>query len=486
MKAVDQNAWWLALDQGGHASRALVFDAQGQLIAQAFAPIQTYTNGDRVEHDALDISQSLRTCIQQIAVQLGNNCARIAAAGLATQRSSVVCWHRTTGVALSPVLSWQDRRQAEWLKTYAEHEALIQRTTGLVLSPHYGASKLRWCLDHLPQVQQALIDNQLRFGPLSSYLLHALLIEQPFCVDPSNASRTLLWSPATGEWSDELLDLFDIERETLPRCVPTRHAYGKVQVGTVQVPLRVCTGDQAAVPYAGGALRFDSIYLNIGTGAFALAPLDHDIPDAAPLLRSVLWSDTTRTVYALEGTVNGAAAALAWYAQQIGVAVTTLAEPLTDTLPVSASVPIFINAIGGVGSPFWLPSMRTHFVPEQSPDKAIANAQVAAIVESIAFLIAANLNAMRARLPHALQLRVSGGLSQCRYLCQNLASLCGLPVTVLPEPESTARGLAFLIADSPHQWPAQQSGDALSFTPRPNAGLQQRHRAWLQIMQGIT
>src|SRR5690348_9112196 len=102
---------WLALDQGGHATRALVFNSQGRQLLQAFAPISTRRDGeDRVEHDALEILDSVRTVIADISQALGGDVQRIHAAGLATQRSSIVCWDARDGAPLSPVLSWQDRR----------------------------------------------------------------------------------------------------------------------------------------------------------------------------------------------------------------------------------------------------------------------------------------------------------------------------------------------------------------------------------------
>jgi glycerol kinase len=104
---------FLALDQGGHASRALVFDQQGRQVAQAFAAIGTQRIGtDRVEHDAQEIVQSLHTVIEDVAHSLGPDTELVQAAGLATQRSSIVCWDARDGHALSPVLSWQDRRHA--------------------------------------------------------------------------------------------------------------------------------------------------------------------------------------------------------------------------------------------------------------------------------------------------------------------------------------------------------------------------------------
>ena len=208
---------YLALDQGGHASRALVFDAQGRPLARSLRTVGVFhPQPDWVEQDPEELVRSLQDAMREVCVELGAAAADIAAAGLATQRSSIVCWDPVSGAALSPVLSWQDRRASEWLTRFTPHAEAIHRTTGLMLSAHYGASKLRWCLDHLPAVAQAAADGRLACGPLASFLVFRLTTERTFAADPANAARTLLYSLRTRDWDDGLLHLFDIPRAVLP------------------------------------------------------------------------------------------------------------------------------------------------------------------------------------------------------------------------------------------------------------------------------
>ncbi len=483
---VEHAPLWLTLDQGGHASRAIVFDSAGRQVAHAFAPIDTRRiDAERVEHEPLDIVQSLRTVIDDVAEALGADVDRVQAAGLATQRSSIVCWHAQSGKPLSPVLSWQDRRNAALVEQLQPHRDEIQRLTGLVLSPHYGASKLRWCLEQLPVVQAAQQQAQLHMGPLSSYLLQTLLVERPHVVDPANASRTQLWSPASGDWSPQLLAWFGVPLDGLPRNVATIHEYGHLQFGPRQIPLRVCTGDQAAVPFANGPLNTHNVYLNLGTGAFALALLSHDVEHAAPLLRSVLYSDAQQSTFALEGTVNGAASALQWLAERNALDVQRATQALHRAQLAHLPVPIFINGIGGVGSPYWLPQVTSQFIATSTEHPCRDNdiTQLAAVVESIAFLLAANIELMRRQLPTLTHIVAGGGLSACTYLCDCLASLCGLPVMRLGERELTAKGLAYLVADRPQAW--LRDSQTTPFIPQHNAALHARQSLWREQMAAL-
>ncbi len=459
----------LALDQGGHASRALLFDARGNEVAAAHVPVATRREGeDRVEHDPEELLRSLQLAVRDACDCESARGQAIAVAGLATQRSTVVCWEKSSGRPLADAISWQDRRNAAWLERLRPHEAEVRALTGLVLSPHYGASKLRWCLDHVPAVQRAAQAGDLAAGPLSSFLVARLLVERPFVVDPANAARTLLFDPQRLDWSPPLLATFDIDRGLLPRCVPTRHEYGSMPLGAGRVPLRTCTGDQSAAAYAFGSPRDDTAYVNLGTGAFVQRLVASGVRPPAGLLHSVLCSDGDGVAYSHEGTVNGAASAIEWLRSRVVLDVDRALRALPDR-PVEEP-PLFMNGIGGLGAPWWIADFPTGFVGAGDDLQ-----QLCAVLESIVFLVDANLAAMRR--PAALaRIAVSGGLASCDYLCRALADLSGLGVERYVLREATARGVAYLAAGRPTEWTPVQCQRV--FEPTANPQLAARHARW--------
>ncbi|MCL4778818.1 MAG: hypothetical protein KJ049_01405 [Gammaproteobacteria bacterium] len=472
---------YLALDQGGHASRALVFADDGELVATASVPIETLhgTEG-HIEHDPEALIASLRAAIAAACRQLPAG-SRLVAAGLATQRSSMCCWQRHSGAALSPVISWQDRRNAAWLSRLAPQARLIRERTGLVLTPHYGASKMRWCLDHLPGVQAAHAAGELVMGPLASFIACRLLDGLPCYADPANAARTQLWDPATRDWCGELLRLFGIARDELPLAVHNRHAWGQLGTALGPVPLTVVTGDQSAVPFAFGALDAATAYLNLGTGAFIQRALRDRMPDAPRLLVSVVWSDAEGVDYMLEGTVNGAGSALDWLAGREQLPLPELLAAGQAALAAGLGPPLFLNGIGGLGSPFWRSDFETRFVDTGSTDTSTPGMRLLAVLESIAFLLYTNYRELAAHGPPFSRLLLTGGLSANDYLCQCLADLAGRPVMRSAEPEATARGLARLVAaDEARNWPVPGS---TVLAPVENPLLRRRFARWLELMQ---
>ncbi len=460
---------YLCLDQGGHASRALVFDARGALQAGAFREAGTRRAGDRVEQDPEELVVTLRQAIDEAVATLGGRADDIVAAGIATQRSSIACWDRRTGAALAPVLSWQDRRAHAWLERFSAHAGEIHRRTGLMLSAHYGASKLRWCLDHLPAVAAARRAGRLAMGPLASFLLFRLLGEKPLLADPANAARTLLWNIDAGEWDPWLLELFGIPPETLPRCVPTRHAFGTLRLNDRRIPLAVASGDQSAALFALGAPRPDSAYVNMGTGAFIQRVFERR-PEATGLLAGLVYHDSSdRAVYVLEGTVNGADAALRWAGREWGLE--NIEAELPEWLARTGEVPVFLNGVSGLGAPFWVAEFPSRLIGDGAPwQKAVA------VAESIVFLLQANLSIMQKTAPPVTRIIATGGLAWFDGLCRRLADLSGLPVYRPAEQEATARGTAYLLAGFPGDWPEERSGEP--FTPQANPGLLRRYERW--------
>ncbi|MCH7695873.1 MAG: hypothetical protein IIB73_06180 [Proteobacteria bacterium] len=163
----------LAIDQGTHASRALLFDPDGNVIASAHQAITlTRKNHDIVEQNANEILDSVHRVIEEV---LAMTELPVDSAALATQRSTLVAWNYKTGMPLAPAISWQDRRCASELNTLRHHESRIRHITGLPLSPHYLAGKIHWLLKHNQDVMDALQNDTLCVGPLASFLCFHLL-----------------------------------------------------------------------------------------------------------------------------------------------------------------------------------------------------------------------------------------------------------------------------------------------------------------------
>jgi glycerol kinase len=461
----------LAIDQGTHASRAMLFDQNGLNIASHWCEVELQHPGQgRVEHDPAALLKSVRSVITELLDSLNPALRKsISACGICTQRSTVLACTQT-GKAISQALSWQDVRGAEFLNTLQAQHAEIQQLSGLPVSAHYGASKLHWLMQHVIKNGQT---DAAYLAPLVSYLLLNLLENKPYYVDHSNAQRTQLMNMQSQQWSKPLLDWFEISANQLPTIKPICYSYGHLQ--NTDIPVTAVCGDQNAAVFGSGELPGDTALINLGSGAFVLRRLTKPAPGQR-LLSGIAYSDTKTVDYLREGTVNGAGTALSWASKQFELG--DLKQVLPTWLKEITDPPGFINTIGGLGSPWWQRDLTPQWIGDTPKDKS---AIAVSIVESIVFLVQDNLQLMRHEQP-LNQLRVSGGLSQLDGLCQKLADLSGLPVERMDNPEATARGVAWLAAGRPAHW---QTTATDHFKPQQDTSLTERYQLFSKHLASL-
>src|SRR5690349_5723974 len=102
----------LALDQGTTSTRAILFDAKGQPLAEAGRPLKQHYPADGwVEHDAEEIFEASVGVLRDVLESCGR-AGEVAAIGVTNQRETVVVWDKTTGAPIAKAIVWQDRRTA--------------------------------------------------------------------------------------------------------------------------------------------------------------------------------------------------------------------------------------------------------------------------------------------------------------------------------------------------------------------------------------
>lgn len=432
----------LVLDLGSHACRTILFSPHGEQLHLSSIELSTLSPSHaHFEQDAESILDAFQQLLAEIPAELMERTARC---GICTQRSSIVAWHRQTGKALSPVISWRDRRNAAMVHSLRHYAELARHISGLTLSAHYSASKMHYLLEHHPDVQQAARQQQLCLAPLASYLLFHLLDQADYVIDHSNAQRTQLFNIHTLAWSRPLLTLFDIDPAILPICRPIIYSYGRLK--HYGIPVTAVCGDQNAVFNAYPQPDKVTGLINIGTGAFILTP-DNGKTDHR-LLCSISRSKGNQAQTLCEGTVNGAGAAISWAEQYDPQP--ALFEELPRWLEQIRHPPMFINTVAGLGSPWWCNGGPSEFIDSTN---ITSEEKYVAIIESIVFLLYANIQQITTP-PE--QYYISGGLSRLDALCQKLANLSQHPFIRPSAIEASALGCASL---------ANQIDPDLSFHP---------------------
>ena len=480
----------LAIDQGTTGSTALVVAQDGRVLGRGYRELtQHFPHPGEVEHDAEDI---LRITLE--AAREARQQANVvpAALGITNQRETVCVWERGTGRPLYRAIVWQDRRTATRCRELAKQRkgALIRARTGLVLDPYFSATKMEWLLEHVPGLERRVRSGEAVFGTVDTWLLFRLTNGKTFATDHTNASRTMLYDIGARAWDERLLRLFGVPRGALGEPRSSSGIFGVCEAEHlgVEIPVAGMAGDQQAALFGQGCVAPGQAKNTYGTGAFLLLNTGKRRAAAARgLITTLACGPRGEPVYALEGSVFIAGAAIQWLRDGLG-----LIERAADTERLACDVPdtggvYFVPAFVGLGAPHWEPSARGTIV---GITRGTARAHLArAALEAMAFSTKEVLAAMTAdaklRL-HALQ--VDGGAAANDWLMQFQADLLGVPVARPDVVETTALGAAALAGLAVGVWNAPQEFLAARrftrFLPGPNArAVRAREAEWRRAVE---
>ncbi len=436
----------MVLDAGTTSTRAMLFGLDGQLRGVAQQELtQHYPQAGWVEHDAGEIWTKTLACARQVVTQAGG-ADRIAAIGITNQRETVVAWDVATGEPLHHALVWQDRRTADVCDSLraAGQEPVVQAATGLLLDPYFSATKMRWLIDHSPDVKAAAGASRLALGTVESWLVFKLTGGARL-TDASNASRTSLLPLAKASWDPGLCDLFGVPRVALPEVVDNAGDYGKTlpeHLGGA-IPITGLVGDQQSATIGQGCLSPGETKATYGTGAFVLANMGSAVPRSGHrLLGTVLCQLGGKRSYALEGSVFVAGSLIKWLRDSLGI----IADA-SETAALAASVPdsggvVVVPALSGLGAPHWRPDARASIT---GLSFATTRAHVArAALEAMAQQTHDLAQAFAADGAGWQTLKIDGGMSANDWMAQDLADMLSIPVERPDFVETTALGAAML------------------------------------------
>ena len=436
----------LAIDQGTTGTTALVVSSDGRVLGRGYREItQHFPAPGEVEHDPAEIfERSVAAARDALAQTPVKPCA----IGITNQRETVCVWDRATGQPLARAIVWQDRRTGGRCRQLAErHRAAdIAVRTGLVLDPYFSATKIEWLLANIPGLAERAKRGSVAFGTIDSWLVFRLTHGRAHVTDHTNASRTMLYNLDRRAWDDALLGEFGVPRAALPEIRDSCGMFGTcaAEYFGAEVPILGVAGDQQAALYGQACFAAGQAKNTYGTGAFLLLNTGSVRGKAEHgLLCTIACGPRGEPVYALEGSVFIAGAAIQWLRDGLGLVTHAgeseqLARAVADTGGV-----YFVPAFVGLGAPHWEPRARGTIV---GLTRGTGRAHlVRAALEAMAYSTSDVLEAMVSAAGLKLAaLRVDGGAAANDWLMQFQADVLGVPVVRPDMVETTALGAAAL------------------------------------------
>ncbi|XP_057967797.1 glycerol kinase [Malania oleifera] len=455
-----------SIDQGTTSTRFIIYDKHAHPVGSHQVEFtQFYPEAGWVEHDPVEILESVRVCIAKAldkATADGHNVdSGLRAIGLTNQRETTLLWSKSTGMPLYNAIVWMDARTSAICRKLEEElpggRTHFVETCGLPISTYFSAVKLLWLLENVDAVRQAVNTGDALFGTVDAWLIWNLtggVGGGLHVTDVSNASRTMLMNIKTLDWDKPTLETLGIPADILPKIVSNSEVIGTIAKGWLipGVPISGCLGDQHAAMLGQGCHKGEA-KSTYGTGAFILINTGEEVIQSKHGLLGTLafkLGPDAPTNYALEGSIAIAGAAVQWLRDSLGIISSAREiEELASSVDSTGGV-YFVPAFNGLFAPWWRDDARGVCI---GITRFTNKAHIArAVLESMCFQVNDVLDSMHKDTGEngevknedgEFLLRVDGGATVNNLLMQTQADLLGCPVVRPADIETTALGAAY-------------------------------------------
>jgi len=432
----------LAIDCGTQSVRAIIFDAQGNLLAKHRVPIEPYfSNAPGLAEQQPEVYwNALCLACQGLWKQNKKIKNSIAAVALTTQRSTVVNLDKN-GKPLRSAIVWLDQRQSQKIPSIKGFWGTAFKLAGAKPTVEYlqRECEANWIAANQPEIWE----KTHKYVFLSGYLTYQLT--NRFVDSVGCQVGYMPFDYKTQNWAGKnhwYWQALEIQPEKLVELIEVGQPLGKISDRAAEalgipvgLPLIASAADKACEVLGAGSLEPNIACLSYGTTAtintthekyIEIIPLIPPYPAAVPRL------------YNLELQIYRGYWMVSWFKHEFGLREQHLAdekgieaEELFDDL-VNSVRP---GSQGLVLQPYWSPGLR-HPGPEARgaiigfSDVHTRAHLYRAILEGLAYALREGKDRTEGRTHTKIdQIRVAGGGSQSNAAMQLTADIFGMPVS---------------------------------------------------------
>jgi xylulokinase len=451
-------SYFLGIDVSTTATKALLIDELGQVIAVASSPHTLQTPWPLwAEQDPHEWWGAACTSIRAVLAKASASGEQVVAIGMTGQMHGLVLLD-AAGEVLRPAILWNDQRtqaQCDEIHQRVGKEKFI-RITGNVALTGFTAPKILWVKENEPEVYAKARHVLLP----KDYVRYKLTGE--YAMDKAEGAGTVLFDLRSRTWSQEVLEALGINPAWMPPTLEGPEYTGRVTpeaalatgliVGT---PIAAGGGDQSAGAVGVGAVEPGVVALTVGTSGVVFATTPSALIEPEGRLHAFCHAIPGR--WHFMGVVLAAGGSLQWYRDTLAPGVS-----FNDLLAEAISVPA-----GSEGLQF-LPYLSGERTPH--PDPLARGAFIGltlrhgrghltrAVLEGVSFGLKDCFTLIQnAGLGNINQVRASGGGAQSPLWRQIMASVLEAELVTVNTTEGAAFGAALLAGVGAGAWPDVES-----------------------------
>ena len=436
---------WLGVDIGTGGSRALLVNAEGEIIAAhtsaheemlMMRPLWAEQRPENWWDAAVDATRG-------VLAQAGIAGSQVKGIGLSGQMHGLVVLDAADRV-IRPSLIWCDQRsqpQVDWVNERVGRERVLECIANPVLTG-FTLPKLLWVRDNEPQAYECVRKVLLP----KDYVRFRLTGE--FATEVSDASGTALFDVVRRRWSFELADALGVDSAVLPRCFESSDVTGTVTreaaalTGLAEgTPVVGGGGDQAASAVGNGIVTPGIVSSTLGTSGVVFAHMEQPAYDPAGRVHT--FCHAVRDKWHVMGVTQGAGLSLQWFRNQLAPG-----ADYDDLIAEAATAPAGSHGL------YWLPYLMGERTPHLD---AMARGGwigltarhrradlIRALIEGVSYSLKDCLDIVESLGIAIAAVRASGGGAKSLFWRQVLANVFARPVATLLSQEGSALGAALL------------------------------------------
>lgn len=444
---------FLGIDIGTGGTRAVLINADGEIIASATAEHAPFASPEIgwAEQSPADWWRASVAAVREVLAQENVRAEEIAAVSFSGQMHGSVFLDERDEI-LRPSLLWCDQRTDVQCRQITERigaEKLIE----LVCNPAvtgFTLPKILWVREHEPEIWQRVRSILLP----KDYVRFRLSGDK--ASDVADSSGTLLFDVQNRRWSGEMLAAFEIDEKLLPRVFESVEVTGTVskkaaaETGLIEGTLIIAgAGDNAAGAVGMGITRSGATSATIGTSGVVFAVTDAPLLDPQGRIHTLChaipgrWHNT--------GVTLSAGLSLKWFRENLG------GGKSYDELVDEAA-----QASAGSDGALWLPYLMGERTPHLDPHARAAligltarhtrASVVRAVLEGVAFSLRDAFEVLKELNVPVDSIRLGGGGAKSDLWRQIQADVYRQTVETIEAEEGAAFGAALLAGVGAGRW----------------------------------
>ncbi len=451
----------LAIAEGTSYTRVLIVDHLSNIKVHLYTESTQYNPAaNRVQLDPGEKWETIRGLIKQTLAKAALKGSDIAAIGIASQRSTTVVWDRNTGKPITPAISWQDTRAADFAENIRLQWAdKVYRRTGWTLSLMHSSLNLRWILENVPDARVRAEAGELAFGTIDSWLIYNLTGGKVHAISASNASATGAYDLINDCWYSQWLDFLNIPLKLFPEVCDDSGMFGVTDpdILGVEIPITGAIANIQAALFAQGCVEPGMVKCTHSNGTFLNMNTGSKVVISKNGLNTIIaWRRNGETIYGLEGFAAVTGSAVQWLqdgAQMIDSPAQS--ESLATSVSDNGGI-YFVPALTGLSAPYWDSHARGMIIGINR-DTSLAHL-VRATLEGIVYATKDFLETMRNDSGIDItSIKVDGSASRNNFILQFQANMLGVEVVRPVDHKAEGLGAAYMAGLAVGYWDSPEA-----------------------------